>query len=276
MRPVLKYQGSKYSIAPWVISHFPPHTVYVEPFGGSAAVLMQKPRATTEIYNDIDSRVVKVFRVLQDKDKAAELERSLWFTPFSYEENRLANSVPEEPGDDIETARRTIVRSFMGVSAAAATKLNSGFFRKIDRDGKCNNAEVWWKYPGYIAMFCSRIQGVILENRPAEHVIKTTDSERTLFYLDPPYVKDTWTSGKTYTYELSTDEHTSLLEMATSLQGMVVLSGYDSELYNDILHDWKVFKKHTINQLNQPRVEVLWVSPRAWQATKCQASLFSL
>ncbi len=85
-RPVLRYHGGKWKLAPWIISHFPPHRIYVEPYGGGGSVLMQKQRSYSEVYNDLWGVVVNVFRVLRDPSQAAELERVIRLTPFAREE----------------------------------------------------------------------------------------------------------------------------------------------------------------------------------------------
>ena len=64
-RPVLRYHGGKFRLAPWILTFFPRHTVYVEPFGGAAPVLLQKERLGAECYNDLDGEVVNLFRVLR-------------------------------------------------------------------------------------------------------------------------------------------------------------------------------------------------------------------
>jgi len=82
-RPVLRYHGGKFRIAPWVIEHFPPHRTYVEPFGGAAGVLLQKPRAYSEIYNDLDSDVVNFFQVLRDPAQLDRLLQACAATPYA-------------------------------------------------------------------------------------------------------------------------------------------------------------------------------------------------
>lgn len=89
-RPIMRYYGGKWRLAPWIIQHFPPHLVYVEPFGGAGSVLLQKPRSRGEIWNDLAGEIVNVFRVLRNRKKAAELERTLRLTAFARAELELA------------------------------------------------------------------------------------------------------------------------------------------------------------------------------------------
>ena len=118
-RPVLRYPGGKYQLAPWIVQHFPSHQVYVELYGGAGSVLMRKPRAMGEIYNDIDGDVLNVFQVLRDCCQAAELIRLLQLTPYSFSEYKASYEFTEDP---VERARRTIFRSFAGIDSDSVWK----------------------------------------------------------------------------------------------------------------------------------------------------------
>lgn len=107
-------------LAPWIISHFPEHRVYVEPFGGGASVLLRKPRSYAEIYNDLDSEIVNLFRMV--RDRGAELAKLLTLTPYAREEYGTLH----DDDDPMEKARRTVIRSFMGFSSTSIHR-NTGF-----------------------------------------------------------------------------------------------------------------------------------------------------
>src|SRR3972149_1343948 len=123
-RPVLRYHGGKWMLAPWVVENFPPHTVYVEPFGGAASVLMRKPRSSVEVYNDLDDAVVNVFRVLRDRSMARELARVVSLTPWA---RREFEDAYEHTDDPVEWARRTLVKSFLGFGSRGLVRTRTGF-----------------------------------------------------------------------------------------------------------------------------------------------------
>jgi DNA adenine methylase len=268
-RPVLRYFGGKFLLAPWIISHFPAHRVYVEPFGGAASVLMQKPRSYAEIYNDLDGRIVNVFRVLQNQETCAKLEGLLRLTPFARQEFELSSVVSDDP---IEDARRTIIRSFMGFGADSVCVPDraAGFRSNSNRSGT-TPAHDWVNYNLVVGDFCERLTGVVIENKKASEVISAFDGPDTLFYVDPPYVLDTRKRRSAYRFEMSDADHSVLLAQLQSLKGMVILSGYAHSSYDDL--GWKRFDRRSFADGANERVESLWLNPAAEKANP-QPSLF--
>lgn len=259
-RPVLNYFGGKWLLAPWIVEHFPKHLVYVESFGGGANVLLRKPRSKAEIYNDIDGEIVNVFRVLREPELAELLIEALRLTPFAREEF-LASHQPS--ADPVEQARRTIARSFMGHGASTATAGFKTTFRATSTRSDTHPARSWMKLPEGVRGAAERLRGVAFENRPAEQVIRQYDSEDALHYLDPPYVMATRSGKHRYKHEFPADEHAQLLDLADSLIGSVVISGYGSKLYDERLKHWRRVTRRATTQGGAERTEVLWINPLA-------------
>lgn len=264
-RPVLRYHGSKWRLAQWIMSFFPPHKVYVEPFGGGGSVLLRKKPVEQEIYNDLDREIVNVFRVLRDPAQAADLQRLLYYTPHSREEYELSHQLTDDP---VEAARRTITRSFLGYASNAVTSQYKNGFRS-KRAGSAGPAREWATYPGHVDSFVARLRTVTLECAPALDLIGKYDAPAALFYVDPPYLRETRTAhGRSYRYEMTREEHVELARVLHSLRGMVILSGYDSGLYQDLYGDWHAERKDTQADGSVTRTEVLWVNPHARLANR--------
>lgn len=275
MKPIMRYHGAKFRLAPWVISFFPQHSTYVEPFGGAAGILLQKERSLSEVYNDLDSDIVNVFRVMQDQTMAQELRRLLELTPYSRSEFDLSYQPAICP---IEKARRTLIRAHMGFGSAGATKHKTGF--RIDSARLYGTAaHLWAKYPVNIDEFTQRLQSVVLENKEALEVIDNHDREDTLFYVDPPYVHSTrkMRTGGYYAHEMSDADHHRLLAELVDIKGMVVLSGYSSKLYQSCLTGWEehqISARISAGRGTDTRIESLWLNP-ACADRKKQTSLFN-
>ncbi|MFV2946449.1 DNA adenine methylase [Pseudomonas japonica] len=267
--PVIRYHGGKFRLANWVIEHFPPHQVYVEPFGGAAGVLIQKQRSYGEVYNDLDGDIVNLFRVLQAAETRAALTEQLILTPYAREEFVLAWSSTDDP---VERARRTIIRAQMGFGSAGASKGTTGF--RIDCNRHYGTAQqLWARYPEQVAAVGQRLAGVLIENRPAIEVMLGHDTPTTLHYVDPPYLHDTRVrgsqTGRYYRHEMSDQEHAELLQQLCSLKGMVVLSGYPSELYADHLKGWtqnSTQARISAGRGGATRTECLWLNPACMNA----------
>lgn len=217
--PVLRYRGGKFRLAPWVMSFFPQHTCYVEPFGGAAGVLLQKKRSYAEVYNDLDSAVVNFFRVIRDEKTRQALIAALVSTPYARSEFELA----WEPTDDpVEEARRLCIRAQMGFGSAGATKGATGF--RIDTKREYGTAQhLWALYPDAVAKAGHRLTGVLIENQPAIKVMQKHDAPTTLHFVDPPYMHSTRVlqagKGGYYRHEMTDDDHADLLDALLELEG---------------------------------------------------------
>jgi DNA adenine methylase len=260
-RPLLRYHGGKWRLAPWICAHFPAHRVYVEPFGGAASVLLRKPRSYGEIYNDLDGEIVNVFRVL--RDQGAALRAALELTPFARAE--FAESYTPHP-DPVEQARRTIVRSFQGFGSAAVCGETSGFRANSTRSGT-TPAHDWRSYPQHLPALIDRLRGVVIEQRDAMDVMQEHDGPDTLHYVDPPYVHSTRSAKtrgtvtrKAYKHEMDDDQHRALAAALAKLRGMVVVSGYRCELYDEVFEGWQRIDATTHADGARERVESLWLS----------------
>lgn len=266
LRPVLRYHGGKFDLAKWVLAHFPEHQCYVEPFGGGGSVLMRKKPARAECYNDLDGLVVNVFRVLRDPAKAAELQRRIALTPFARAEFEWSY---QDPLDDIDSAHKLIIKSFMGHGSDGATRsCRTGFRAKATGSYRAFPSNAWAQWHESILLFTERLKPVLIEQRDGIEVMQRLDSAFTLHYVDPPYVAATRTAiadgrGKThgYRHEMSDDDHCRLLDTLRELQGMVVLSGYPHELYDASLRDWRRVTTTALADGARQRTEVLWINP---------------
>lgn len=268
-RPVLRYHGGKWRLAPWIVSHFPAHRVYVEPFGGGASVLLRKPIAEREVYNDLDEDVVNLFRVLRDPAPAARLIELLRLTPFSRTEFEDSYEPTEEP---VERARRLVIRSYMGFGSSVLQSHATGFrdYTKAHRRSRYP-AQDWANYPDCLRLAVQRFAAVVVDRRDAIEVIERHDSPATLFYVDPPYVLSTRASAKgvrqKYAYELDDDYHRRLAATLRERQGCVILSGYPCDLYDvELFPDWQRIERPAMADGANPRTEVLWIKPSVGEA----------
>lgn len=263
VRPALRYHGAKFRLADWVMGFFPEHVCYIEPFGGAAGVLLQKPRAYAEVYNDLDGDVVNFFRVLRDPNSRAALIAACVQTPYAREEFELAWEPTDEP---IERARRLAVRAQMGFGSAGATKGVTGF--RIDTKREYGTAQhLWAEYPAAIAAAGERLAAVLIENRPAVEVMRQHDGPNALHFVDPPYLHSTRVLNRGeryYRHEMTDEQHEELLAALLELEGMVVVCGYPSTMYDETLAGWERHEKGariSAGRGTAIRTEVIWINP---------------
>lgn len=264
-RSPLRYFGGKWQVADQIISHFPPHTVYVEPFGGGASVLFQKPRPSgkkgIEVYNDLDGDVVNFFRVLREQPE--NLIRAIYLTPFAKEEYELSQT-PATGIDNLERARRFFVRSWQG-RGGPTRSWRTGWRRvKLASVGAGQIAPYRFAVVDHLWVVAERLRGVQIENDDAFNLIRRFDSESTLFYCDPPYPAMTrshrWRRNG-YRHEMTDDDHKRLADLLHKVCSMVVISGYPGELYEELYGGWARECFRAMNDSGTQVQECIWMSP---------------
>lgn len=264
-RPLIRHFGGKWRLAPWIIEHFPEHTLYAEPYGGAASVLLRKAPSKIEVWNDLNGELVNLFRVLQDRDQARDLLRRLRFTIWSREEN-ADSFLPV--GDPVERARRYIVQNWQCIGHGM-----SGYSFRTTRFPQSNPVPSWTSYVRDFAAYINRFRQVIIESEPALDLIARYDGDDTLFYVDPPYPRDTREKKSQYEHELTDDDHRDLAAALRHAKGFVILSGYNCDLYRDLYADWySVARKSQVNG-GASKIETIWLNDRAADAQK-QLKLF--
>lgn len=137
MKAILKYPGSKWRIADWIISNFPKHKVYLEPYFGSGAVFFNKEPSYIETINDIDGNIVNLFRVC--RENPGELARLISLTPFAREE--FQNCYEIECADAVERARRTLVRYHQSFGTCNSSKKQLAQCSNAWRTEMCDDVE---------------------------------------------------------------------------------------------------------------------------------------
>lgn len=263
-RPALRYHGSKFLLAEWIIGHFSPHDCYVEPYGGGGAVLLQKPRSYLEVYNDKDGEVVNYFRVLREQPD--ELVRLIELTPYAKAEWELSYRRDDDPCP-VERARRLYVKAYMNIAGPTAT-WKSGWRRQkvvTKEKGKrrMTPAPMTFRHVDHLYATANRLRGVQIECDEALAIIERFDSAATLFYVDPPYsqaVRNRW-KKTSYLYEMTDEEHRELAGTLQATEGMAVISGYQCPLYDELYAGWQRLDRRS--RVNGPghAVESLWLSP---------------
>ena len=259
MSNILKYPGSKWTIARWIVGHFPEgyeRMTYIEPFFGSGAVFFTKQRSQIETINDLDDDVVNLFRCARDFPE--ELARAVALTPWSRTE--YAQSYDREDCDNIERARRFLTRMWQGIGAKSSSSTG---WRKNIKGANGNAPRFHLALPDEIMAVCERLKHangsciVQIENADALILIERHNRADALIYADPPYDRAT-RSGRMYKHEYTVDDHRRLLRAMKNHKGPAAISGYGSPLYDATLAGWRRYETTCRTESAQKRTEVLW------------------
>ncbi len=256
------WYGGKFSHLDWMLPLLPEAHHYCEPFGGSAAVLLNRDPAPVETYNDIDGDLVNFFRVL--REQRDELIEMVALTPFAREEYFIAVAGDDDDASPLERARRFFVRARQARTGLAQTA-TLGRWANCKKTSRAGMSGVVSRWLGSIEAFpevALRLLRVQIENRPAADVIRLYDDEQTLFYCDPPYPHDSRGDGKAYGFEMTDADHEQLAELLRQVKGKVALSGYRCGLLDRLYADWNLHLSPVklTHSIKKERQEALWTN----------------
>lgn len=256
------WYGGKFSHLDWLLPLLPPCHHYCEPFGGSAAVLLNREPSPVETYNDIDGEVANFFRVLREKKE--QLVEAIGLTPFSREEFFLAVSKNGGSVSDLERARRFFVRARQARTGLAQTASLGRWAncKNTSRSGMSGVVSRWLGSVDMLPEIALRLLRVQIENRPATEVIRLYDSRSTLFYCDPPYVHSSRGDSKAYGFELTDSDHHRLAATLHQCKGKVAISGYRCNLMDDLYAGWRRADAppKRCHSVKKTRREALWMN----------------
>lgn len=266
------YYGSQYRSLDFILERLPHSDCYIEPFAGSAVVLLNRRESGHEVLNDLNGNIINFFQILREKPE--KFVQSLELTPYSRSEFEKAVERRGNPNlTDLERARLFYIRIQQGRYSAINSDRNKGAWARSTnqiRNGNPLQVNRWINKVEGLESVVQRLREVQIENRPANDVMEDYDNENALHYLDPPYVPESRSGGSAYgEFEFGRSDHREMLSVVQSLSGDVALSGYDNDLYEKVLNDWFVSRaEEKTNQNggtgesgdNSSTQEVLWTN----------------
>lgn len=248
--------GGKHYLARWIVSLFPRHTHYVEPFAGGLSVLLARdPEGVSEVVCDLNLDLTNFWKVLQGGGSFGEFRRLCEATPFSEVEWKDADLEFAEWPVPCEAASAPSVRAWRFFvwcrqSLAGRMKGFSGVTKTRTRRGMNNEVSAWLTCVEGLPAVHARLKRVlVLEPQPALRVVRKHDGPDTLHYIDPPYLHETRATTGEYAHEMTEDDHRELLDALAGLRGRFLLSGYPSALYDGFAaaRGWRRFDRQTPN-----------------------------
>lgn len=260
MKKVLKYPGSKWNIAKDLAELIPEHHSYVEPFFGSGAVLFNKVPSDIETVNDLDRNVINLFRCIRDDSE--KLARLVMATPFSretyddtYKLDVWEIMMPDEP---YHKALKFLIQCWQG-HGFRTNGYKVGWKNDVQGRERMYALWNWYRLPEWIIEIAERLRTVQIENRPALEVIERFNYDNVFMYIDPPYLLGT-RAGKQYKHEMTDSDHEDLLKLLLKSKAQIMISGYESDLYNDYLADWEKKQFASCAEHGKPRTETVWMN----------------
>lgn len=271
MKAPFAYYGGKQRIGKQIAALLGPHTVYVEPFAGSAAVFWAKavPDVTNkdhyrEVLNDTNGAVVEVFRAL--RDFGDEVKRRMELLPYSDREYRRARDAYHGRIEIENPIERAVLFLFFW-AASYSGKATGSMKRGLVSE---NPAATWTAKSDSIPTIVERLRSVYIEDIDALACIQRWDRPHTTFYVDPPYLG----ANQGHYGGWVADDQQKLLEVLDGTEGTFLLSGYANEITDKWAadHNWERYViPSTVSATIHKRItkeEVVWKRGASGTLTK--------
>lgn len=234
MNSFITWIGGKKQLRKKIISLFPEETPerYIEVFGGAGWVLFGKdvPAGQTEVFNDINSNLINLYRCV--KYHAAELQRELNWLFMSREQFcNFKNQINCDGFTDIQRA----ARYFYLIKASFG-----GNHKNFGCDTKNIKGSI-----DYLLEVKDRLERVVIENKSYEDLIKVYDRKKALFYCDPPYHN----TEKYYDNSFTEDDHIKLKDCLSKIKGNFILSYNDDDFIRNLYKEFNIKSIERANNL---------------------------
>lgn len=240
MNSFMSWIGGKKALRKNILQEFPEKGTfnrYIEVFGGAGWILFSsESHAKLEVYNDVNSNLVNLFRCI--KYHPAAVQEELQYILMSREQFLDAREQAEIRGmTDIQRA----ARFYILIKESFGTDLRSFGLRPKDMD----------KAKDYLAEVARRLNRVVIENLDFQRVIKNYDKKDALFYLDPPYYE----TEKYYPDRFMPEDHMRLRKSLEGIQGKFILSYNDCGFIKELYKDYEIIEVDRSHNLIQTEVK---------------------
>ena len=239
MNSFISWEGGKRILAQQLVAMMPEHKCYVEVFGGGGWVLFRKDPSKAEVYNDLNSDLVNLYKVVRnDLDRFKGRQFYLLSSREEYK-RFMADIRTREFQDDVDRAIAfyyCLRNSFggkvfggYGYGTTQRSKYRAGL-KRLDEAHE-------------------RLQHVYIEHLSFERLIPNYDRPHTLFYCDPPYAMEmARPGGALYQHSFTEEDHVRLRDILKGIKGKFILS-YDDHPFVRKLYKARCFRIHQVDRV---------------------------
>lgn len=259
----VNFLGSKFSILPWLLPLLPKSYSFIDLFGGSMVVtLNRKPMSPITTYNDLDGDVVNFFRILRTRTE--ELITALYLTPHAREEYNDGWATAGD--DDLERARKFFVRLKQSYLSTGAQQETKGW-NSDKHETRCKIAGATNKFISGVQNLwdiVDLVRNVQIENRDFQWIVAHYATKKSLIYADPPYDAEKVSGVNQYKHKFVKDDHIRLHDCLMTAPGKIAVSGYDTNFMQNLYSEpcWKmIVGPAPKNNMRKSKArECLWVN----------------